>query len=74
MAEKGRDRWAAWLLERRHGGDPEDLKATMDFLTPVRDRVLGNASLTGGESSMRKLQMTRSERENRRGSFDGQST
>jgi arsenite methyltransferase len=50
MGEKGRDRWAAWLLERRHGGDPEDLKATMDFLTPVRDRVLGNAGLTGGET------------------------
>jgi arsenite methyltransferase len=42
--------WAAWLLERRHGGDPEDLNATMDFLLPVRDRVLGNAALTGGET------------------------
>ena len=50
MAEKGRDRWAAWLLERRHGGDQEDLKATMDFLMPVRDRVLENAALTGGET------------------------
>jgi arsenite methyltransferase len=50
MAEKVRDRWAAWLLERRHGGDPKDLKATMDFLTPVRDRVLRNAALTGGET------------------------
>ena len=50
MAEQGRDRWAAWLLERRHGGNPEDLKATMDFLIPVRDRVLGNAALTGGET------------------------
>jgi arsenite methyltransferase len=46
----GRDRWAAWLLERRHGGDPEDLEATMDFLTPVRERVLRNAALTGGET------------------------
>jgi len=50
MAEKVRDRWAAWLLERRHGGDPKDLKATMEFLIPVRDRVLRNASLTGGET------------------------
>ena len=50
MAENGRDRWAAWLLERRHGGDPEDLKATMDFLIPVRDRVLRNAALTGDET------------------------
>ncbi|HEX6708848.1 MAG TPA: methyltransferase domain-containing protein [Rubrobacter sp.] len=46
----GRDRWAAWLLERRHGGDPEALKATIDFLMPVRDRVLANAGLTGGET------------------------
>jgi arsenite methyltransferase len=42
--------WAAWLLERRHGGDPEDLNVTMDFLAPVRERVLGNAALTGGET------------------------
>ena len=49
MAEPIRDRWAQWLLERRHGGDPEDLKVTMDFLIPVRDRVLRNAALTGGE-------------------------
>ncbi len=50
MAEPVRDRWAAWLLERRHGGDPQDLKSTMDFLIPVRDRVLRNAALTGGET------------------------
>jgi arsenite methyltransferase len=50
MAEPARDRWAEWLLERRHGGDPEALKATMDFLRPVRERVLGNAALTGGET------------------------
>ena len=45
-----RDRWAEWLLERRHGGDPEDLKTTMDFLAPVRDRVLRKAALMGGET------------------------
>lgn len=28
------------MLERRHGGDPEDLKAPLDFLAPVRNRVL----------------------------------
>ena len=50
MAEPARDRWAAWLLERRHGGDPEDLKATMEFLVPVRDRVLRNAGLSSGET------------------------
>jgi arsenite methyltransferase len=50
LAESVRDRWAAWLLERRHGGDPEDLKAPLDFLAPVRNRVLANAALTGGET------------------------
>lgn len=50
MAEPAHDRWAAWLLERRHGGDPEDLKATMQFLVPVRDRVLRNAGLSAGET------------------------
>ena len=50
MTEPARDLWAAWLLERRHGGDPEDLEATMDFLIPVRDRVLRNAALSGGET------------------------
>ncbi|HJQ30454.1 MAG TPA: methyltransferase domain-containing protein, partial [Rubrobacter sp.] len=50
MAQKGRDGWADWLLERRHGGDPEALKATMEFLMPVRDRVLKNAALTGDET------------------------
>ena len=37
-------------MERRNGGDPEDLKATMEFLLPVRDRVLTIAALTGGET------------------------
>jgi arsenite methyltransferase len=50
LAESVRDRWAAWLLERRHGGDPEDLKAPLDFLAPVRNRVLANAAPTGGET------------------------
>jgi len=45
-----RDRWAAWLLERRHGGDPERLKETLDFLAPVRDRVLDGAAPSEGET------------------------
>jgi ubiquinone/menaquinone biosynthesis C-methylase UbiE len=50
MTRPARDRWARWLLERRHGGDPEDLKATMDFLMPVRDRVLRGAGVSEGET------------------------
>jgi arsenite methyltransferase len=50
LAEPIRDRWAAWLLERRYGGDPERKKSFLDFIAPVRDRVLKNADLSGGET------------------------
>lgn len=43
-----RDRWAEWLLRRRFGGDPAELARTLDYLYPVRDRVLANASPTVG--------------------------
>lgn len=50
MTENARDKWAEWLLERRFGGiDPERRKAFVDFLIPVRDRVLENAGLSGVE-------------------------
>ena len=39
------DIWAEWLLHRRYGGDPEQLKATLAHLYPIRDRVLTNAQL-----------------------------
>lgn len=44
------DRWAAWLAERRHGGDPRRLARTLEFLAPVRDRVVHNAGLAPGAS------------------------
>lgn len=47
---KPRDQWAEWLLHRRHGGDPEALRKTLEFLYPVRDRVLGNAEVRQGDS------------------------
>ena len=50
MTEPARDRWAEWLLERRFGGDPERRKVFLDVLVPVRDQVLKNAGLTGGET------------------------
>ncbi len=43
------DRWARWLLERRHGGDPEALRRTLEYLWPVRDRVLANANVRPGD-------------------------
>lgn len=39
------DIWAEWVLDRRFGGDPEQLKATLAHLYPIRDRVLTNARL-----------------------------
>src|SRR5687767_15672372 len=39
------DKWADWLLHRRHGGDSELLRRQLDYLRPVRDRVLENAAV-----------------------------
>lgn len=44
-----RDRWAEWLLHRRHGGDEEQLRRTLEFLGPIRDRVIANARLSPGD-------------------------
>ncbi len=50
MPELIRDRWAEWLLHRRHGGDPDELSRTLDRLAAVRDRVLANARVGEGET------------------------
>jgi arsenite methyltransferase len=51
MRDAKQDIWAKWLLERRHGGDQERLKAALEnFLFPVRDKVLSHASLKEGET------------------------
>jgi ubiquinone/menaquinone biosynthesis C-methylase UbiE len=41
------DPWAAWVLERRFG-DPEEAVRTLEFLTPVRERVLEGAHIEEG--------------------------
>jgi arsenite methyltransferase len=48
-ADRGADRWAQWLLERRHGGDPGKLAETLAMLAPIRDRVLDNARIEPGD-------------------------
>src|SRR5713226_8940263 len=48
MTQSTADVWAQWLLHRRHGGDPQRLKATLDYLYPVHDRVLTQARLSDG--------------------------
>jgi len=50
MPETGRDRWAEWLLHRRFGGDADELRGTLAFLGPIRDRVLANAAIAPGET------------------------
>lgn len=44
------DRWAQWLLHRRHGGDQDYLQTILEYLYPVRDQVLQNAALTEGNT------------------------
>ena len=40
MPTPNRDHWAEWMLHRRFGGDPEQQKAMLAQLYPVRDTVL----------------------------------
>lgn len=50
MAETIHDQWAAWLLRRRHGGDPDELRHTIERLAKIRERLLHNAAVTTGET------------------------
>lgn len=44
------DIWKAWLLDKRFRGDAELMQRVLvDFLYPIRDRVLDNAVLREGE-------------------------
>jgi arsenite methyltransferase len=43
------DRWAQWLLERRHGGDPAALERQLPEIQRFRDRVLENAAIREGD-------------------------
>lgn len=44
------DPWAAWLLTNRHGGNEEHHRKVIEYMAPVRDRVLANAKLKNGET------------------------
>jgi arsenite methyltransferase len=44
------DRWADWIRTRRTGGDAEYETHMLEQLRAVRDRVLDNAELRGGET------------------------
>ena len=45
MAEPTRDNWAEWLLDRGAAGDKA---GWVEFLRPIRDRVLDGARLSDG--------------------------
>jgi arsenite methyltransferase len=44
-----RDQWAEWLLERRHGGDEEQLREMLPALDEFRERVIANAEISAGD-------------------------
>ena len=44
-----RDRWAAWLLEHRFGGDEQLRESMLSELAVYRDRVLAGARVRDGE-------------------------
>ena len=43
------DPWAAWLLERRHGGDETRLGEMLHGVSKFRDRVVDNARIEDGD-------------------------
>lgn len=45
MASAKQDIWSNWLLKHRFGGDEKQLKSMMDFLFPIRDKVLFHADI-----------------------------
>jgi arsenite methyltransferase len=49
VAEATLDRWAAWILERRFGGDPQQAERALRELGRVRERVLENAAIREGD-------------------------
>ena len=50
MTASPKDIWSQWLLHRRFGGDPEQMKRMFDSLYPVRDKVLSHLSLDKDEA------------------------
>jgi ubiquinone/menaquinone biosynthesis C-methylase UbiE len=49
MTAETTDRWARWLLHDRCAGDPVALRRTLEFLEPIRDRVLAGAAIEPGD-------------------------
>lgn len=50
MSEPIPDRWAEWVLTTRYGTDEAHRRRVLDYLRPIRDRVLKNASISAGDT------------------------
>jgi arsenite methyltransferase len=49
LSETPSDKWAAWLLHRRDGGDPQQRAKALEHLLPIQQRVLDNARIRPGD-------------------------
>lgn len=50
VAETGDlDKWANWVLRHRDGTDPEQQEKSLQYLQPIRERVLENARIRHGD-------------------------
>ncbi|MEE9216651.1 MAG: class I SAM-dependent methyltransferase [Anaerolineales bacterium] len=50
MTEASQDIWSRWLLHRRDADDSESKRLTLEYLRPIRDRVLDNAGVNEGDT------------------------
>jgi arsenite methyltransferase len=50
MARDEVDKWAAWVLHRRDGDDAEQHQKALEYLAPIRQRVLDNARIVPGDT------------------------
>jgi SAM-dependent methyltransferase len=44
------DKWSDWVLDRGHGGQADEERSDLDYLIPIRDRVLTNAEIRPGDT------------------------
>lgn len=50
MDEPDIDRWASWLLHRRDGDDLKQREKALEYLLPIRNRVLDKAHIRSGDA------------------------
>jgi SAM-dependent methyltransferase len=48
--KSNQDIWSQWLLHRRFADDPKRMQAMLEYLYPVRDKVLSHANLAEHET------------------------